>query len=211
MNDRSLFEGMKVPDRPIEIAIAKNEQCIVAKHSGTVRVLSHVNGKQIECTVKNVLYVPELRCNLFSVMRVDDAGMKLIYEKGKVKILRESEIVATGSRVGRLYGLNFSTVKESAKESLLSCGRIPSLELWHRRFGHLNARSLEKLIRGEMVTGLKVDGAVKDRDMIVCESCVVGNKLESLSQCVMENVRRVCSSWFTRMCAVRLRRSEYRG
>lgn len=62
-------------------------------------------------------------------------------------------------------------------ESLLTCGRIPkSLELWHRRFGHLNARSLEKLIRDEMVTGLKVDGAVKTKDMVVCEPCVVGKQ-----------------------------------
>lgn len=177
VNDRSLFHELKVLDRPIEIAIAKNEQCIVAKHSGSVRVLSEVNGKQIECTVKDVLYVPELRCNLFSVMRVDDAGMKVIYEKGKVQILRGSEVVATGSRVGRLYGLNFSVDSESAGESMLTCGRIPkSLELWHRRFGHLNARSLEKLIRDEMVTGLKADSAMKSKNWVVCEPCVVGKQ-----------------------------------
>lgn len=130
----------------------------------------------VECTVKNVLFVPESRCNLFSVVKVDEAGMRVTYEKGRVVIHRGSGVVAMGSRSGKLYRLDFYTDKRSASDSLMTCGLIPKrLELWHRRFGHLNARSLEKLIFGGMVSGLELTSAKMDKS-VVCEPCVAGKQ-----------------------------------
>lgn len=177
VNDKALFEDLKPLRDPIEIAIAKDGESIVAKCSGTVKVISCVGGKRTECTVENVLYVPELRCNLFSVMRIDEAGMRVVYEGGKVKIYHQSKIVASGTRVGKLYQLDFWKAGRSKSESLLSCGRIPKdLELWHRRYGHLNAKSLEQLFRCEMVTGVKCPVGANDNNIIVCEPCVLGKQ-----------------------------------
>lgn len=177
VNEKSLFDDLKPLDTPIEIAIAKNGESIVARYSGDVTVISDVNGKQIECTVKNVLYVPELRCNLFSVMRVDEIGMKVTYQAGRVEIRSGSNLVATGARVGRLYRLNFYSKQCGANESLLSCGQVPkSIELWHRRFGHLHPRSVEKLFRDGMVVGMKLDSRSKDKNTIICEPCLVGKQ-----------------------------------
>ena len=66
-------------ENPIDIAIAKDDVTIRTEYSGNVKIISNVFGKQIECVVRNVLYVPDLHCNLFSVMRVDAAGMKVVY------------------------------------------------------------------------------------------------------------------------------------
>lgn len=177
VNDRALFDKLEPLESPVEIAVAKNGETILAKHSGTVRVLALVQGKYTECFVNNVLFVPELRCNLFSVLRVDQIGMKVTYQSGKVWIHRGSELVACGSRYGKLYRLDFFTEERGASESLMSCGRISKdLELWHRRFGHLNTKSIEKLIREEMVVGLKPTSGCADKQIVVCEPCVTGKQ-----------------------------------
>lgn len=177
VNDRSLFDDLKRLKCPVEIAIAKDGESVLAEHAGTVKVLSRVGGSFVECTVKNVLYVPDLRCNLFSVMRVDEAGMRVIYEDGEVKIYSGTKLVATGARSGKLYRLDLFRSKCGANSSMLSCGRIPkNLELWHRRYGHLNARSLQKLLCGELVSGMKLPGSNQDKSVIVCEPCVIGKQ-----------------------------------
>lgn len=177
VNDESLFDSLKPLDNPIEIAVAKDGESITAEYSGTVKLVSNVNGKLIDCSVENVLLVPELRCNLFSVLRVDEAGMKVSYENGKVIIQRGSDTVASGSRVGKLYRLNLFSNKRGADKALLTCGRIPkNLELWHRRFGHLNAKSLAKMIRSDMVVGMSVKNGEPDKSVVICESCVIGKQ-----------------------------------
>lgn len=177
VNDKSLFESLSPLKCPIEIAIAKDGESIKAEFSGTVKLFADVGEKLIDCTVKNVLYVPDLRCNLFSVMRVDDVGMEVSYGNGKVVIQHGQRIVASGSRCGKLYRLNLFRATPGNSESLLTCGRIPkSLELWHRRFGHLNPKSLVKLIQDDMVVGLNQSVSDKDKDIVVCESCVIGKQ-----------------------------------
>lgn len=177
VNDESLFDSLKPLKSPVEIAVAKDGESIIAEYSGTVKLVSNVNGRLIDCSVDNVLYVPELRCNLFSVLRVDEAGMKVSYENGKVIIQRGSDIVASGSRYGRLYRLDLFSNKHEANEALLTCGRIPkNLELWHRRFGHLNAKSLSKMIQSDMVVGLDLKSNVSDKSVVICEPCVIGKQ-----------------------------------
>lgn len=176
-NDKSLFVELEPLKCPVEIAIAKNDECIVAKHSGKVKVISKVNNKDLLCTIENVLFVPELRCNLFSVMRVDDAGMRVTYAEGEVAIYRGSELVASGKRDGKLYRLNFVRARVGENKSMLTCGLVPkNVQLWHRRFGHLNAKSLDQLIRRDMVSGLKLNGGQNGKELVTCEACVLGKQ-----------------------------------
>lgn len=176
VNDKQLFENLELLKNPIEIAVAKNGEWITAYHSGTVRMISIVNGKRIPCTVHNVLYVPSLRCNLFSVLKIESKGMKVVFSNGKVYVYNRSEVVATGVRHGKLYELDFYTVTDCKSDSMLVCGRIDkSLELWHRRFGHLNMKHLKHLINENIVDGLATSKVECD-DSIVCEPCVIGKQ-----------------------------------
>ncbi|KXJ83029.1 hypothetical protein RP20_CCG009471 [Aedes albopictus] len=178
VKDEELFEELRPLKKPVEIAVAKDGETIVARHSGTVKLISVVNGECIPCTVNNVLYVPSLRFNLFSVLNVEKRGMKVVFNDGKVHIWNGSELVASGSRHGKLYELNLYTVDECESESLIACGRIKkSLELWHRRFGHLNKRQLEQLVCRNLVDGMQptqCDGS--DDKVIVCEPCIIGKQ-----------------------------------
>lgn len=75
--------------------------CVVTEYSGTV-----IGKKKIECQVKEVLFVPEARGNL-TVRKVECTGMSVIFERGTVKILNVSEVVAIGKRGHLLYKLDF--------------------------------------------------------------------------------------------------------
>lgn len=175
VRDRELFIELYPLKDPIEIAVAKDGESIVAEQYGTVKVTSLVNGKSIECTVNNVLYVPQLRCNLFSVVKVEKAGMRVVFEAGKAMIYSGSELVATGVRRDKLYELDFYPLKKS-ETSLLSCGRIrKDYVLWHRRFGHISEKNLEALARNGSVVGLKLNTDTK-QDQIVCGPCVEGKQ-----------------------------------
>ncbi|KXJ68982.1 hypothetical protein RP20_CCG000687 [Aedes albopictus] len=176
VNDRKLFTELRPLEEPVEIAVAKDGETIVAKHSGTVKVVSVIGDKTIDCTIKEVLYVPKLRCNLFSVVKVERAGMKIVFEAGKAKIYRDSEIVACAERRDKLYELQFQSVGHSAS-SLLTCGRVrKDLELWHRRFGHLSDKSLEELMRNDMVSGLPRKNSSMKNNTVACEPCIAGKQ-----------------------------------
>lgn len=177
MRDRELFSELRPLKKPVEIAVAKYGESIIANHSGTVKVVSVVNGKLIDCTVHDVLYVPQLRCNLFSVLKVEKAGMRVVFEAGRANVFCSSELVACGVRRDKFYELEFYAMKKSECEtSLLSCGQISKdFELWHRRFGHINEKNLKALVRNESVVGLKLNPD-KNSEMIVCEPCVEGKQ-----------------------------------
>lgn len=133
MRDKVLFSELRRLKKPVEIAVAKDGETIVAEYAGTVKIISVVNGNRIDCTIEDALYVPKLRCNLFSVMKVEKAGMRVVFECGKAKVYNGSEIVASASRRDKLYELDFYSTRQSAGDALLSCGRIrKSSELWHR-------------------------------------------------------------------------------
>ena len=93
VRDKELFSELQRLEKPIEIAVAKDGETIQAEHAGMVKVVSVVNGKQVNCMIKDALYVPKLRCNLFSVLRVEQAGMRVVFEAGKAKSFDGSEVV----------------------------------------------------------------------------------------------------------------------
>lgn len=96
MKDKSLFEELHPLKRKVHISVAKSGQVIVAETAGTVRVDMLVNGKKQPAVVNEVLYVPELQCNLFSVRRLEDSGMAVKIVSGKVTIENDGRIVCTG-------------------------------------------------------------------------------------------------------------------
>lgn len=73
--------------------MAKSGQSLVAESIGTVRVKMLVKGKWLVAVVHDVLYVPGLQSNLFSVRRIEDNGMSLKIAGGKVSIQKKKSVV----------------------------------------------------------------------------------------------------------------------
>lgn len=177
-NDKSLFSTLETLKSPIKIAVAKQTESLIATHSGTLIVRNH-DGRRIP--MNNVLYVPNLRFNLFSIKRVEEKGMKVVFENREVKIFNRNKLVARGTRVGKLYEIQLEVLLKSSLNALSSnAGAFNQAELWHARLGHPCNQNLKKLIQHQMLHGLDLTLAdVKSSFNETCEGCISG-KLNQL-------------------------------
>lgn len=83
-NDESLFKSWKNLDKPISIGIAKHGVSIFATKIGMISGTTIVNGSQRNCRITDVLFVKNLKCNLFSVSRLEKTGFYIMFIHGKV-------------------------------------------------------------------------------------------------------------------------------
>jgi len=81
-----------------------------------------------------VLHIPALARNLISVSKLDDAGVKTVFEKDTSKIVQGALVLMRGVRIGKLYklqgrtvvdGFNISVVPENEAENLVFLEKIP--------------------------------------------------------------------------------------
>ncbi|KAJ6603993.1 Hemolysin E, chromosomal [Pseudolycoriella hygida] len=101
------------------------------------------NGSTQLLPINEVLHVPGLATNLLSVSRIFSKGFTVIFDMKGCQILDcDGNIFASGQHVNKMFKLN-------AKEigSCLMAGNTAelSMELWHRRMGHINDIHLMKL------------------------------------------------------------------
>ena len=89
---------------------------------------------------------------------MDDAGVKIVFEKGGYKIVRGALVLMWGVRTGTLYKLQGSTVIDRCNSSMVPKSGAESLAisrektmLWHQRLGHIGEKGLQILHRHGMV------------------------------------------------------------
>ena len=143
--------------------------CLVAEGRGDVKLKINLsNGKTQNCKLRDVLYVPGLVYNLFSVYKAAVAGQSTVFSDADCEIrCIDGTVVAAAKRIGRLYYLTCQSSQQQA--CLATTGETE--ELWHRRYGHLGAHDLKKIAVEEMVVGLNYDTS---KNMEFCEPCVEG-------------------------------------
>lgn len=184
VNDQNYFHELLMLNNPIKIAVAKNDNFISAVGVGQIKVKSNVRGKDIDCTIKNVFYVPELRKNLLSVKKLEMSNIKIVFEKGQVKLFKNQDLIALGKR-DRLYEISFKLMN---KQCLNVEIENEDTKLWHKRLGHIGYSTLEKLIKNRMVDG--IGSNVKPGKIEFCEACV-GGKMTRLPFGSREKGKRV--------------------
>src|ERR1700733_3648096 len=121
--------------------------------------------------VSDVVHVPELAINLLAVNKIAQEGKTVLFDKEGCSIVNQKikvnprNVVGTATVVNGLYRLN---CKQSHTFAALSA---PSVNLWHRRLGHLNRPSMH-LLQKRMSSGVKSEEATS----IPCEACVKGKQ-----------------------------------
>ena len=171
--DRKLFKTLRETSDKLVVTIGDGRS-LKATGIGNVGLWmnSGRGGRQVELTLHDVLLVPELARNLFSVSQAAKMGKTLDFTEQEclVKEVRSNRVVARGHRQGGLYYLCLHSAQPSA--------HLASAELWHRRFGHLGRQSLTQLERHGMVRGLKVTPS-SPNDQCACEPCLEGKQHRS--------------------------------
>jgi hypothetical protein len=153
------YEEMK----PVDVLLADNSS-MKAVGRGQVSLGGGIR-------LQEVWYIPNLGKNLLSVRKVTERGAKVEFGLRGCQITTpDGQRTIKATQEGGLYVFQASEHADLASGSSES-GSFNSLELWHRRLGHLNVQDLKKL--ENLVTGMKIT----DRNVDIrhpCEACIVG-------------------------------------
>jgi len=159
----------------IEIKVA-NGSSIFSQGRGSVFFAPTKDGKtQPYVEFTDVLYVPDLRNNLFSVLHLSSYKGFTITIKGDTMDFHKDGttfFIAKTSTSNTAY-LQGTTIPIPETANLSSATTLPmDLELWHRRLCHPSYPVLKKMIREDLVTGLKITSSSKPDP--ICEPCLAG-------------------------------------
>ncbi|KAF2888877.1 hypothetical protein ILUMI_17296, partial [Ignelater luminosus] len=150
VNRLEYFYKLEDLEIPVQITIAKDgENYLIAKKCGYIKMYAE-NGRIIK--VDKVLYVQNLKFNLMFVSKLEKRGLKVIFHKGRADILQQNTTITQAKREGKLYELTL--VLEVTENGMVTTVSDHNLNIWRRRFGHLNKNSLLELFKNNVVDGL---------------------------------------------------------
>lgn len=165
------YERLNVPKK---ISAAKNGVSLEAIGVGQINANVFVRGEKIPCTVNNVFHVPDVRKNLLSVSKLEENGIKIVFYDKKVRAFLQNKMVFEGNKEGSIYTMDMEVEKsETAYFGTSITNSMDELMLWHKRLGHLNFKSIETLIKKDLVHGLN-DLRILNFNNKQCENCFLG-------------------------------------
>ena len=130
--------------------------------------------------MNNVLYVPSLRRNLFSLAKAADAGWKWGGDNKSLKLIAKGQVI-TAERQGNLYYLKLTEPTDSAhtktmamvsknieKKTEINTTEIGTLQAMHEALGHINKEKVKELLRREEINF--------EDDDVACTDCIRGKQ-----------------------------------
>ena len=151
-NQQSLFTSEQSVKGSKQILLGDSSKIGVESEGKVELDLIHKKGATA-CILQDVLHVPEMARNLFSVTTSLRQGNDVSFKAEKMEciISRRGKTIGRASLRRGLWILDCK-VPEPLKHSYLARGH-DDLERWHKRFGHLGEESLKKLKQHDMVQG----------------------------------------------------------
>ena len=135
----------------------------VSKIVGIRDVLLETNiGNKL--VLKDVRHVPDIRFNLISTGRLDDGEFTSSFGESKWKLTKGSLVVARGKKQNTLYVMEAKLHKGEINVAQWDV----SIELWHRRLGHISEKGLQTLARKQFLPNLQ------GMPLKTCNHCLVG-------------------------------------
>ena len=146
---------------------------VTALGMGKAKVISQVqHGKKVVGWMTDVLYVPKLTNNLFSVHAAASKGNVISFSHEFCWIRnKKRKLIGTGSPMGKLYKLN-CVVPSSLGDNATVAGEKEGgskVDLWHQRLAHVNLRQLHQLVNNSEVIDMQLENKLS-----FCEACVQG-------------------------------------
>ena len=155
------------PGRNTKVELA-DHIVLVAEGMGKISI----EGKNEKMAIiEEVLYVPEMQCNLLSVGQFIQKGYSVIMKDNTLKLFDKDQrlVLKTPLAKNRTFKTNMKAVE-------LNCLSVVVKDedrwLWHYRFGHLNFRGLNQLFDKDMILGVpKIE-----IPSTVCDTCLLGKQ-----------------------------------
>ena len=130
-------------------------------------------GNPSKLMFKDVLFVSGLSYNLLSISQLIDKGYMVAFE-GNECLIKDSlnKIVLKGIREGNIYALNLNSLCVNDATCLVVNDN--SMDLWHRRLGHINTSTISKLIKKNLIRGVP---KLNLNELHMCDACIRGKQV----------------------------------
>ena len=186
---RDWFTNFKeIPSGTWSVAVADDRDLWV-RGIGDINITRLVNGVQKKGVLQKVLYIPDLRRNLFSIGLASKAGLSFQTLGDKCVLyadLGRGPKVMEGNQIGTLYKLSINPVPPSQALDSTPVDHCPSaayaatsssdndLILWHNRMGHVNIHTIKNMSSHQSVQGLPTLSNTRLHQ--VCRGCAFGKQ-----------------------------------
>ncbi|GJY78251.1 retrovirus-related pol polyprotein from transposon TNT 1-94 [Tanacetum coccineum] len=126
---------------------------------------------------ENVYFVRELKFNLFSVSQMCDKKNSVLFNDTECivlspnfKLIDESQVLLRVYRKNNMYSVDLKNiVPKGGLTCLFAKATSDKSKLWHRRLGHLNFKTMNKLVKGNLVRGLPSKLFENDQTCVACQ------------------------------------------
>ncbi|GJT57849.1 putative ribonuclease H-like domain-containing protein [Tanacetum coccineum] len=124
----------------------------------------------------DVYFCKKLKYNLFSVSQICDKKNNVLFTdteclvlSSNFKVLNESQVLLRVLRKDNIYNVNLkSVVPTGGLTCLITKAIIDESNTWHRRLGHINFKTMNKLMKGNLVKGLPSKIFENDHSCVAC-------------------------------------------
>nr|GEV28178.1 retrovirus-related Pol polyprotein from transposon TNT 1-94 [Tanacetum cinerariifolium] len=125
----------------------------------------------------DVYFVKELKFNLFSVSQMCDKKNSVLFTDNECHVLSPEFKLPDASQVllrvpweNNLYNVNLKNIVPSGDLTCLFVkATIDKSNLWHRRLGHINFKTINKLVKDNLVRGLLTKVFENDNTSVACK------------------------------------------
>nr|GEX23881.1 putative ribonuclease H-like domain-containing protein [Tanacetum cinerariifolium] len=132
----------------------------------------------------------EVKFNLFSVSQMCDKKNSVLFTESKClvlspdfKLIDESQVLLRVPRQNNMYSFDLKNVVPSGDLTcLFAKATIDESKLWHRKLGHVNFKTMNKLVKGNLVRGLPSKTFKNDH---TCVACQKGKSINHKTYCLV--------------------------
>nr|GEU79785.1 putative ribonuclease H-like domain-containing protein [Tanacetum cinerariifolium] len=125
---------------------------------------------------KNVYFVKELKYNLFSVSQICDNKNSVLFTDSECLVLGkyfklndDTNVLLRTPTQHNMYSIDLNNILPHKNLTcLVAKALVDESMLWHRRLGHLNFKTMNKLVRNNLVKGLPSKCFENDHTCVAC-------------------------------------------
>nr|GFC19813.1 putative ribonuclease H-like domain-containing protein [Tanacetum cinerariifolium] len=125
----------------------------------------------------DVYFVKELKFNIFSVSQICDKKNSVLFTDTECVVLSsdfmlpdENHVLLRVPRENNMYNVDLKNIVPSRDLTcLFANATLDESILWHRRLGHINFKTMKKLVKGNLVRGLPSKVFENNHSCVACK------------------------------------------
>nr|GEX94217.1 ribonuclease H-like domain-containing protein [Tanacetum cinerariifolium] len=125
----------------------------------------------------DIYFVKELKFNLFSVSQMCDKKNSVLFTDTGYLVLSlefkppdENQVLLRVPRENNMYNVDLKNIIPSGDLTcLFAKATLDESNFWHRRLGHINFKTMNKLIKGNLVRGLPTNFFENNHTCVACK------------------------------------------